>query len=91
MTEAYVFLGSENELSPFDYDRNKLQILRLKYFTLTILTLLCYVMINYVISLQAFKSGARIYETDSDTYEEQQQKINEYYQNNVYSNIDTML
>ena len=48
-------------------------------------------MINYVISLQAFKSGARIYETDSDTYEEQQQKINEYYQNNVYSNIDTML
>jgi len=56
VTEAYDFLGSENELSPFDYD-----------------------------------SGARIYETDSDTYEEQQQKINEYYQSNMYSNIETML
>ena len=26
VTEAYDFLGSENELSPFDYDRNKLEI-----------------------------------------------------------------
>ena len=23
VTEAYDFLGSENELSPFDYDRNE--------------------------------------------------------------------